>query len=305
MVKILKKPYIGVFGKSVLCFIGLAAASFGVKKLTDFFLYLKGSFLYKMLYISILQYVFWFVLLIVYAYMLFFLFKNEKKCRLIMILNGVSVFLQFYVLALLIRDEEVLFLSIMLSNLFGIPVIILSLMINNIASKKHLEVRSQKKIVNIFKMLLKSLLCFVALVIVIKGYGLLYRYALLIFGYLGFFIESFHLMWCLMSVTYAFMLYKLIHRYTYYRLVLILNVTFLVIIWVKIFMPDIVVPFIDNIQLSGICGNAAVITITLALIFRSVEKQGNSENSFVKDSLVANTPSLDVYGMTESKAGDN
>lgn len=271
-----------ILGKSVLCFIGLAAAGWGVQKLTDIFFFMLGSFFFMMLKLTILQYIFWFLLYIGYVYILFSVFKNEKRRRLIMMLNGAAVFLQFYIPLFLTKDRDILFLSVQLSNLFGIPVIALALMLNSIApdKKKHINDKPGNKAAKGLKVLLKSFLCFLALVIIIKVYGLFFRQAVSILGYVGFFIENFYLMWCLMAIGYAYALYKLVQKHAYRHLILILNAALLMVAWGMIFIPDIELP-IDRFLLSAVCGNTALITIILAFVFRSVEKHGNMENSLV------------------------
>ena len=262
-----------ILGKSALCFAGLAVTSWLIQMLCDWMLQLYPKPLFfGLFWMTILEFIFWLVLPIFYSYLLFLLFHNEKNCCLIMVLNGSFVFLQHYIL-LVLRVDGVILASLNASKVAG-SVILLALMYKQLrmTNTKSKMPSGKNNTKDILIMLSKSLLCFLGLVIAILGYNLLKKYALSIFGYWGFYLESPYFIWPMIASTYAFLIFQTVRIQRFRILILMINALLLLLIWGLIFIPYEGKSF----SLIAVCGNTAIISIVLAFIFRSVEKHSGS-----------------------------
>lgn len=71
--------------KSVLSFIGLFAAGWGVEELFDLISKInQKSTIFILVNLTILSYIFWLIVAVAYTYALFLLFKYDKHRTLIM-----------------------------------------------------------------------------------------------------------------------------------------------------------------------------------------------------------------------------
>lgn len=281
-----------IIGKSVLSFIGLSVLTWVVEDLGDFLLTTSGSVFYGLLKLTVLQYITWLLLGTGYAYVLFIIFKSEKKRALIVMLNGSAIFIQFFVLLFLNATGDEIMFSFRLSHTFGLLTIMLAFIFNNLTFPKKIQAASIKR--NWFNALLslsaKSAACFLALIAALYGYSVLYE----IVEYGIVLLYCSRLIFSAVPVLYACMLYKLIQKNKYRLLVMSINAVLLLAVWSLIYLYDFTLPL--NIYykffLCAVCGNTAIMTIVLAFIFRSVEKHGNNRPSCTTwDSSVADTSS--------------
>ncbi len=297
MPKILK-----ILGKSFLCFIGLAAAGWAVDALCNLLMSIHGQIFFTLLYATILGYILWFLLAAAYAYTLFLVFRNEKRRFLIMALNGAAVYLILYILLYLIIYSQyyiyintdilwdAVYISAEISRAAGLTTIILAFMFKSLSQGKtpYEANKVLNKALNIFWILGKLILCFIALLAVSKGYYLLLINANFKFGiYASLFDTDIFLP--LIASVYAYTLYRLLKKHARRQLIIMINAAFLLLVWGLILIPSIFI-VIDRSLLAKVCGNTAIMTLVLMFIFRSVEKRGKTGNSNYKDSSAANAP---------------
>lgn len=273
---------LNIIGKSALCFIGIAAAGWGVDSLEKYILHLAKSPFFGILSLSFTGIVLWLLLGIAYAYALFMLLKGHKRRVLIVTINGAVNFLFYFILLIFGLYGDIMLFSYRLSNTYGMLIIILALMFNNLASASQIktESKSKNKLVSLLSILSKSIVCFLALIILLYGYAWLYKSSGL---ELQFYIS--YLLFSIIPATYACVLYKIINRNKYRQIIMIINAAFLLSVWSLVYVYDFILPFnIVKSFLYPVCGNTAIVTFVLAFIFRSVEKHGSKENNFLKDS---------------------
>lgn len=257
-------------------------------------------------YVTIFAYIFWFLLPLAYAYLLFRVFIKEKYCYLIMVLNGILVIIQFYIMLMLLPESysyiNIQYVSLIVSMVAGIPVILLALMFKKLRSPcKKLKLQcDHNRITSVLGVLARCALCFIALIIGVYGFDLLASILystfmrtitlFTIFEYYVAFIRDG--LWPLIAISYAYMLYKAMKKYRYRYLIIAINSVFLLAVWSVVSFYEAVLP-IDRLSLASILGNTAIMTVTLAFIFRRVEKHSNSNQLScpIGDSSVAEVSS--------------
>lgn len=278
-----------ILGKSALCFAGLAIASWLIQMFCDWILYLYPKELFfGLISIFILELIFWLLLPLTYAYLLFLLFKKEKHCYLILVLNGVFVIVQYYILLMLHINGDIILASLQASKVAGVPVMILALIFKKLRTHNiDKDMPEKSKLASALFILTKSLLCFLALAITTYAFTLLSTSSLRFLGYLSFFVQDPLCAFPLISIAYVYLLFRLIRTYRYHLLTISITAVFLMALSaVRLFIVP-ALSFYHNQSLSlpaflselftpnavAIFGNTAILLPILALIFRSVEKQ--------------------------------
>jgi hypothetical protein len=238
--------------------------------------------------VFILGFIFWLLLPLVYSYLLFLLFKNEKFCFIIMMLNGIFVIVQYYILLILHIGGDIVYASLEASKVVGVPVILLALLYQKLGMPNGMQkARSgQSEVKNIIGILAKTALCFMALAIAAYGYNLLCSLDLRCFGYLSLFIQDALCAFPLIIIAYGYLLFRLFGKHHHRFLIICMNAVFLMVLSsVRLFVVAALSFYLD-ISLSlpallseffspnaiSIFANTAILLPVLALIFRSVEK---------------------------------
>jgi len=277
-----------VIWKSALCFAGLAAASWLVYLLNDWMFFADKQPGMLIIWAAMLQHIFWFILILAYAYLLFYLFRYEKHCCLIIILHGVFIIWQFLLMLFLSArgiisvNSDMMILSVTMVHVFSVSTILLAVLFISLKSSKSKR-QPKSNVLNILLIITESALCFFVLTGFSIAHLFLKNYFLYIFGYLGFFLESIQFIVPLCAITYAYWLYRFFRRHRHRTLLLIINAVFLILFCGFTFMCifiDNLRPFIEifsspglvSITIIAFLGNTAIMTVALAFIFRSVEQ---------------------------------
>ena len=117
-----------IIGKSALSLAGLVAASWLVYLLNDWLPFAFSPSVFSLFYLTCIQYSLYFLSAILYSYVLYRLFRNENRCCMIILLNGIFVILQFYILLFLSADTVALTVSFVMSTTAGYTAVLLSLL---------------------------------------------------------------------------------------------------------------------------------------------------------------------------------
>lgn len=274
--------FMKIFYKSALSFIGLIAAGYGVQLFNDFLFHnIRKPIYLAFMNLTLFQYLPWVLLAVSYAYVLFLLFRKEKHMRLIMCLNGLAAFLQFYVRALLqVSNEDIGMLSVMLFNLIWFSVLISAFIFRSIAENKKTdkEIKTRSKAFNALLIFFKSSLCFILLGLISQGFSYLISNDSLVFRVFGFFtfmLESPYFILPPAAIFYAFLLNKLLKSYAYRRLIIMINAVFLVAVWILTTTQSIA-PLdlgFNPFYIAIFCGNTGYALVVLEFIFASVKKR--------------------------------
>lgn len=285
-----------ILGKSALCFAGLVIASWLVQKLCDWMFFAKRSMVLTMIWVTVLQYIFWFLLLLAYAYLLFYLFRHEKHCRSIIRLHGLFLIIQFLLMLLihskniLPLSDKVLLLSATMANVFGFSIILLSVMFTYPKSGESVKRSPQNKMRSYLMLIAFSTLCVFVLTAFSYGYDKLHNYFSYL-GYIGLFLDSLYLVVPLCAITYAFCLYRFYRGLKHPRLLIILNSVFLMIVGGLTLLfanKSGLLTGTSHIMIAVYLSNTAIVTPVLAVIFHSVDKH--------KPALTENLNSPDAGG---------
>ena len=267
-----------ILGKSALCFAGLVAASWLVQQLYDWMHSSVNSVLLLLIWITITQYIFGLLLGLAYAYILFLIFKKDKRCWVIIMLNGVFLILQLFYLFILHANngilhayDDVVLLSMHIACECGLPVIFLALMFNSLKSERGPKKKSPNKTLNALVLIAKSAICFFGLAAISYGFTIMHNSLLSVLGIIGLFLDNLFFVLPIVAVVYAYSLYQFFRNEGYRRLILILNAVFLIILCV-LFTAWNQMDDISIILIAIILGNTGILTIVLAFIFRSVDK---------------------------------
>lgn len=166
----------------------------------------------------------------------------------------------------------------MLSITIGLPLIIMAFMFQKITSKKEWSIQkiSKNKAANILSLILKSIICTLALVAASFGAIAVIRNIDSILGIFGYFIANIMFTLPLIAVVYAYLLYQLIKKHEFRYLIIIINAAFLMGIWglIIILSQTSYLEFGNYVFLTIVFGNTAIVTIMLAFVFKKVEKSG-------------------------------
>lgn len=282
--------YKSVIFKSILSFLGLAAAGWIASLLTDLMLHnIHSPVFLALMNLTLFQYILWILLTIAYSYTLFLLFKNDKHPWLIMSLNGAAaLFLQFYILFILkISTEDIKYLSIMISVLAFFSSIVSAFIFKNITRPKKTGVhyKTPGKAANTFIVFVKSALCFLTLPVILYILDYLIHKELSVFGIFAFEFRSPFFTLTLAVLFYAFLQYKLFNRNLHRRLIMILNAVFLIVVWAldAVFYIFPALPGFDPLLFAILCGNTGLALFALTFVFDSVKRHGiSSDTNIIK-----------------------
>lgn len=274
-----------IIGKSALCFIGLVVCSWLLMQLHELNTGLgnTGSVILVMFVVQIFTFTLPFLLTIAYSYILFRLFIRERYRHLIIAMNGLFI-LVLYIVLLVFRVNTYIisYLDAEIAQLVSIPVIALALMYKYLSGKRKTQKKLYGRAANAMLILMKSFVCMCLLVVLaIAGYA---------FGLLripSFFIMMLQEINCLnllTAIVYTFVLYIAFKRHKHIFWIIAVNSVFSLVAWSLIILRALDV----SMLFSFVCFNAALIPPVLAFVFRSVEKHGNIESSYYKDSSAAN-----------------
>ncbi len=260
--------------KSFLSFVGLCLASWMVAVLLEFTLTFRGG-LWFPINSFILNDLLPFLLFVCYAYIMFLIFRCNKKRYTIMVLNAAFIFIfsMFFLVFLLISID----LGIILGSI-GFPAIMFALMFKSLEQGKKiisLPNKSKNKVVNGLVIIIKSLLCFILLVFL--------TYFDPKFGRLHFDILELSIFELILHqiypglaiILYAYVLYRLVRKHVNKQRIMIINAFILIAIWViRLYGIDIL-SFVTVLPFQFLnFANAGLLTIILSFIFKSVEKHG-------------------------------
>lgn len=273
-----------IIGKSALCFAGLAVSAYLTSIFCDYILQIHAKpYVFSITWLFVLEFTLWLLLPLVYSYLLFLVFCDNRDCCIIMILNGVFVIAQYYLLLLLRVGGDVIMASLQASKVAGVPVILLALLFNKLKTR-HNTIKAQPQrsvIINAFSVLTKSVFCFLAMMIITYAFSLLCSLPLTIFGYIGFFIQDHYCAFPAIFIIYAYLLFRLNERHRHYRWIIGINAVILMTLCaVELFTPGVTFPmpeFINGHFLPSaisIIGNAAILLPVSAYLFRGVKKHG-------------------------------
>ncbi|MFA5674903.1 MAG: hypothetical protein WDA65_00085 [Christensenellales bacterium] len=293
--------------KNIFAFVALFIAFWGVNSFIGFIIVIPDkSPVFSYIYISFLFYIPQFLLGIGYAYLLFSLFKSNKRCFLIMIVNAVILIILFCVAFYLemfadyILDDSLIFEFLLTSvNTIAPMTIALALVFKNMIKSRNLNMQKKlkKKIINSLLIFSKSAFCFVMLTIIMHVYLMLRPYVSKAFGFYGsmfdLIINSIQFVCPLMAIAYGFTLYRLVRKYIYNKLFIIINATFLIALWGFFVISGMLsseflyVPGTTVFTYITIYVNAGILTIVLTFMFGSVEKYGlaKSETEITENSV--------------------
>jgi len=269
-----------IIGKSALCFVGLAVASWLVQLLSNYLLllYPKPLFL-SLVWMFLLEFTLWLLLPLAYSYLLFRIFKNKKYCCLIMMFHGIFIIVQYYVLLMLHIGGNVIIASLRASMVAGAPLMLLALMLHWLRTHRS-EMRPAKSTGRkVLGALAKSALCFLALVAATYAFSLLCSVPITVFGYVGLFIQSPFCVFPVIIIAYAYLLFRLTERGPQRFWVMGANaVALMVLSAVELFIPGLTIPFPAFLtayfppHAVALFGNIALLLPILVLIFRSMEQ---------------------------------
>jgi hypothetical protein len=265
-----------ILGKSVLCFIGLAAAGWALDKLDNFLMHLHMPVFFTILYSTVIGFVLWLLPGIGFAYLLFIIFMKEKQRTLILAVNGIVILIVFYVLIIISNQIQIdVDTEYLIAQLFkvGLSTIVLGFMFNSIYKTEESDEGYTGNAV--LTVLLKSALCFIMMAAI----------------FLEDVIIDTMLILSLLTPAYAFILYILVKKHRLKTVIMFTNCILLFSVWVIVFFSFTYNHYI--FLFATACGNTALLTIALTFIFRNIEKRGIIETSCCKDSSIVNLPERD------------
>lgn len=273
-----------ILGKSALCFAGLAVGSWLVQQLVDFIMLThKITPFITTVFYSFFIYIMLSLMAIVYPYVLYQLFKNERHSNLIIALNGIFAILQYYLLLFIsailhtYQFTDMLFVSFVRIIPTGYSTLIFALMFKSLQSGKMLRaLQPGNKVFNIHSILGKSSLCLLGLTAVAYGYEL-YRDLMpsligsaCINAYVNL-IGPENIIY--FAFPYAYCLFRLFRQNRNRRLLLIINAVFLLAIYAILLTLMLTQHEFKIAYLAFVAyGNASIVTIALSFIFNKVEK---------------------------------
>jgi len=264
-----------ILGKSALSLIGFTAACWLLLLLDKRILVWEASGVAGVIALTLLPYVYWFLLTAVYAFVLFRLFLKEKRCCLIVMLNGLFMFALFFAFWFARANSGVLSLVTQMAQSGGIAVMALALVFKVLISGSGDPAQKVPGSVgNAMRIILET----------IVGLGL---FAILAFETYALSRNAFvpilapffqkHFLWLMAALIYASALYIFFHRHYHVILIVLVNAALLAGVWSLIFVPDalsgLTAVFPDfELFLCSLAGNTAILTALMALIYRRVER---------------------------------
>lgn len=263
-----------IIGKSALCFAGLYVANWLIQLVNHSIMVAEKSDFLGMSFYFFLQFVTYFSSAILYPYVLFLLFRRERNSHLIILFNGVFAFVQYYIFWFMaLISSDLLYVSFVISSTVGFPTMIFVIIYRRLNPVQK-EQSPLSKIANIMDIIWRSALCVIALIVVSNGYDI-FRSFINQPGNLGVLLDmapsnlipSF-------SMVYAYALYRLLERHRHQRLLMIINATVLMTLFILHISGFHVLSIIQDGLFSFLTfGHAAVLTVELAFIFKSVERK--------------------------------
>lgn len=268
-----------IIGKSALALAGLGVAGWLMNLLADliYFSETYGNYYYGITKITLLSYLPWLILALGYATTLFLLFMREKHRTVIMVLNSMAVIVLYCVSNFIPIDVQLQALNI--AQAAGAPVMLLSVMLGwlfPVREKSKCGIWDGRQGATVA--LGKSLLCLGVVIGSAIAVSVLINAGLI--NYLNTwtlpFIDFKPLVLSI-SVVVSCFLYRLMAGHKRRFIIMMVNIMILAVVWSLVlmpsFLPDLLgISYMYQLCLVIVCGNTAVVTFTLAFVFRGVEK---------------------------------
>ncbi len=276
-----------IIGKSALCFAGLVIASWLAINLFDWIqvafskgllMHLPNIDVFYEIYVLFFYYILAFLIAILFPYILFLAFKHERRCYLIITINGLFAIMQHYLLIFLYYgihlnfSYDIILASLIITVPAGFSATLMSLMFRYLTNvKTPIEEYTSAKLLNsILRTFGKFTMCLLFLMACAFGYD---QYRALMPGLFTDYINlrgTENMLFFI--IPYACCLFWLLRRHKNRLLLIIINALLLLVIQTLLMVFIIGFPVVTL----TICGNASVTTVILALVFRSVEKHDST-----------------------------
>ncbi len=282
-----------IIWKSALSFAGLAVVSWLLMVLDEVVISLETSSVALLPVLTLLPYIYWFLLTAAYAFALFRLFVRGKGCCLIVALNGLFVLLQFFAFNLARVPSGILALSTRMMQAGGAAVMLLAFVFKLLLSdKKPASDKVPGRAANAARIILET----------IMGLGL---FAILAFETYAltrsapapilqpFWQERF--VWLMAAVIYDSVLYLLFRRQYHVTSIMVVNAVLLAAVWCMVLIPDAQSPLSALFPdfkpfLCGLAGSASILTVALAIIFKRAESLHATHKAALRKSFDYHRP---------------
>ena len=284
-----------IIGKSALAFVGLGVAGWLMTLLADliYFSESKGNYYYGITKMTLLSYLPWLALALVYAVALFLLFRNEKHRTLIMVINSSAVIVSYF--GLLFFPVDVKLPALYIAQAAGVPVMLLAAMLAWLFPAKGKKMRGiWSGASGVVVALSKSLLCLGVVVVLAFAVSVLINAGIIINNLNAWTLPfiDFKPMVLSIAVIGSGLLYRLMAGHKRRFIIMMVNAMFLAVIWslvlIPSFLPDLLgISSEYHFTLITICGNTAAATVALAFVFRGVEKHRECNGTLHAESGLA------------------